>query len=146
MRGERTLMAGQVGWSIAGTPVITMCHHQITRCNRDRVPDWRIGGVMVDVEAGAEAPRSQYLVYAVMGAVDAAVSPLVTTVRKVQRLTRRSDLGALASDGGSDLAARGKLAAQRRAHVPEAHLETLARQVMAMRPPRAEAAGGTQDG
>jgi hypothetical protein len=32
------LMAGQVGWSIAGTPVITMCHHQITRCNRDRVP------------------------------------------------------------------------------------------------------------
>ncbi|HEY1625107.1 MAG TPA: hypothetical protein VGG16_15045 [Streptosporangiaceae bacterium] len=98
---------------------------------------------MVDIEAGAEAPRSQYLMYAVMGAVDAAASPLVATVRKVQRLTRRSDLGALASDGGSDLAARGKLAAQRSAHVPEAHLETLARQVMAMRQP---GAGGTQGG
>jgi len=103
-------------------------------------------GVMGDAEMRADAPRSQYLVYAVAGAVDVAASPLVTMLKRAQGLFGRSDLGQLAGNGGDDLAARGKLAVQRGSHVPEAHLESLARQVVAMRPPQASDETGRQDG
>jgi hypothetical protein len=101
---------------------------------------------MRDAEARADVPRSQYLMYAVAGAVDVAASPLVTMLRRAQALFGRSDLAQLAGNGGEELAARGKLAVQRSSHVPEAHLESLARQVAAMRPPSAGDETGRQDG
>jgi hypothetical protein len=101
---------------------------------------------MSDAEVRADAPRSHYLMYAVAGAVDVATSPLVTMLRRTQALFGRSDLTQLAGSGGDELAARGMLAVQRSSHVPEAHLESLARQVVAMRPPRVGDEGGRQDG
>ena len=67
------------------------------------------------------------------GLADLAVSTLGTAVGTVRGLLRRSDAGALAAEAEHDLTARGRLVLDRYATVPPAHLEILARHVLARR-------------
>ncbi|MFI7664792.1 hypothetical protein [Nocardia sp. NPDC049526] len=67
------------------------------------------------------------------GLADLAMSRVGPAVDRLRGLLRRSDLAGLASEVETDLKARGRLALDRYATVPEAHLEILARQVVARR-------------
>lgn len=65
------------------------------------------------------------------GLTDLAVSTLGTAWGTVRGLLRRSDATELAADAERDLRARGRLALDRYAAVPPAHLEVLAQHVLA---------------
>ncbi|WNF00910.1 polyprenyl synthetase [Streptomyces luomodiensis] len=69
----------------------------------------------------------------VAGLADVAVSTLGSAVGTVRGLLRRSDTAQLAADAERDLMARGRLALDRYAAVPPAHLEVLAQHVLARR-------------
>ena len=86
---------------------------------------------MATTDDKARAPRSEEFAYAIAGFIDLASSRVIGVGRQVQDVLRRSDLGLLAGDGRADLKSRGELAFRRSSHQPEAHLETLARRVVA---------------
>lgn len=67
----------------------------------------------------------------VAGLADLAVNTLGSALGVVSGLLRRSDAAELASEAEQDLMARGRLALDRYAAVPPAHLELLARHVTA---------------
>ncbi|MFJ1967041.1 polyprenyl synthetase [Streptomyces sp. NPDC087903] len=77
-----------------------------------------------------EGPDEQ-AVLLVAGLADLAVSTLGSALGTVRGLLRRSDAAQLASDAEQDLLARGRLALDRYAAVPPAHLEVLAQHVLA---------------
>ncbi|MFE6352971.1 polyprenyl synthetase [Streptomyces rochei] len=79
-----------------------------------------------------DGPDDQAVLLAA-GLADLAVSTLGTAVGAVRGLLRRSDTGDLVREAEQDLRARGRLALDRYANVPPAHLEVLARQVRARR-------------
>jgi len=70
------------------------------------------------------------------GVADLAVSTVSSAVGAVRGLLRRSDTAELAADAERDLLARGRLALDRYAAAPPAHLEVLARHVVARRQAR----------
>jgi hypothetical protein len=70
----------------------------------------------------------------VAGMADLVVSTLGSALTTVRGLLRRSDATELAATAEHDLAARGRLALDRYASVPPAHLEILARHTLARRP------------
>lgn len=65
------------------------------------------------------------------GLADLAVSTLGTALGTVRALLRRSDTAQVAAEAEHDLVARGRLVLDRYASVPPAHLEILARHVLA---------------
>lgn len=67
------------------------------------------------------------------GLADLALSHVGPVVGRVWGLLRRSDLAALAGEADTDLKARGRLALDRYATVPPAHLEILAQRVVERR-------------
>ncbi len=67
------------------------------------------------------------------GLADLALSALETAVATARGLLRRSDTAELAAEAERDLEARGRLALDRYAAVPPAHLEVLAQHVLARR-------------
>ncbi|WP_067813309.1 polyprenyl synthetase [Nocardia inohanensis] len=77
--------------------------------------------------------RGEDAVLLAAGLADLAFSRLVPVVDKAFGLLRRSDLLGMAADAERDLKARGRLALGRNAPVPPAHLELLAKQVLARR-------------
>ncbi|MFL4902181.1 polyprenyl synthetase [Streptomyces sp. MMS24-I2-30] len=82
-------------------------------------------------ESGQGGALDRQAVLLAAGLADLAVSTLGSAVGTVRGLLRRSDAAELASDAERDLAARGRLALDRYAVVPPAHLEVLARHVVA---------------
>ncbi|WP_406048511.1 polyprenyl synthetase [Streptomyces virginiae] len=77
-----------------------------------------------------EGPEGR-AVLLVAGLADLAVTTLGSALGVVSGLLRRSDAAELASEAEQDLMARGRLALDRYAAVPPAHLELLARHVTA---------------
>lgn len=67
----------------------------------------------------------------VAGLADLAASTLGSAVGTVRGLLRRSDTVQLVEDAERELTARGRLALDRYATVPPAHLEVLAQHVVA---------------
>lgn len=65
------------------------------------------------------------------GLADLAVSALASALGTVRGLLRRSDAAELAAQAEQDLMARGRLVLDRYAAPPPAHLEILARHVLA---------------
>ncbi|MFB7499079.1 polyprenyl synthetase [Streptomyces sp. NPDC056161] len=82
-------------------------------------------------ESGQGGALDRQAVLLAAGLADLAVSTLGSAVGTVRGLLRRSDAAELASDAERELAARGRLALDRYAVVPPAHLEVLARHVVA---------------
>ncbi|MFE9611607.1 polyprenyl synthetase [Streptomyces sp. NPDC006012] len=82
-------------------------------------------------ESGHGGALDRQAVLLAAGLADLAVSTLGSAVGTVRGLLRRSDAADLVSDAERDLAARGRLALDRYAVVPPAHLEVLARHVVA---------------
>ncbi|MFF5984167.1 polyprenyl synthetase [Streptomyces olindensis] len=82
-------------------------------------------------EAGRHGGAGEQAVLLVAGAADLAVSTLGSAVGAVRGLLRRSDAAELAAQAEQDLSARGRLVLDRHAAVPPAHLEILARHVLA---------------
>ncbi|MFJ6052503.1 polyprenyl synthetase [Streptomyces sp. NPDC092307] len=77
-----------------------------------------------------EGPEGR-AVLLVAGLADLAVTTLGSALGVVGGLLRRSDAAELATEAEQDLMARGRLALDRYATVPPAHLELLARHVTA---------------
>ncbi|MFD5710568.1 polyprenyl synthetase [Streptomyces pharetrae] len=69
----------------------------------------------------------------VAGLADLALSTVGSALGTIRGLLRRSDAAQLAADAERDLMARGRLALDRYAAVPPAHLEILAQHVLARR-------------
>ncbi|GAA2333443.1 polyprenyl synthetase [Streptomyces kunmingensis] len=69
----------------------------------------------------------------VAGLADLTVGAIGSAASLVQQLLRRSDGRELARDAQQDLMARGRIALDRIATVPPAHLEVLAQHAMAER-------------
>ncbi|MFJ4470706.1 polyprenyl synthetase [Streptomyces sp. NPDC089424] len=67
------------------------------------------------------------------GLADLAVSTVGAAFGTVRGLLRRSDTADLATEAGDDLMARGRLALDRYAAVPPAHLEILAQRALRRR-------------
>ncbi|EST34864.1 hypothetical protein M878_08350 [Streptomyces roseochromogenus subsp. oscitans DS 12.976] len=67
----------------------------------------------------------------VAGLADLAVSAVGSAAGTVQQLLRRSDGPELARDAQQDLMARGRIALDRAASAPPAHLEVLAQNAVA---------------
>ncbi|WP_369230771.1 polyprenyl synthetase [Streptomyces sp. R21] len=82
-------------------------------------------------DAGQRGGPDDRAVLLVAGLADLAVSTLGSALGAVRGLLRRSDTADLAAEARHDLAARGRLALDRYAAVPPAHLELLARHVQA---------------
>ncbi|MEV5355643.1 polyprenyl synthetase [Streptomyces sp. NPDC093516] len=82
---------------------------------------------------GAERPGhpEQHAVLLVAGLAGLAVSTVGSVLGTVRGLLRRSDTAALAAEAEQDLIARGRLVLDQYATAPPAHLEVLARHVMA---------------
>ena len=70
------------------------------------------------------------------GLAELALSRIGPVVDRMWGFLRRSDLGALAGEVDADLKARGRLALDRYATVPPAHLEILAQRAAARRAAR----------
>ncbi|MFF8674125.1 polyprenyl synthetase [Streptomyces sp. NPDC015242] len=83
--------------------------------------------------AGQRGGADAQVVLLVAGLADLAVSTLGSAVGTVKGLLRRADTGDLAAQAEHDLVARGRLALDRYAAAPPAHLEILARQALARR-------------
>ncbi|MFG3343793.1 polyprenyl synthetase [Streptomyces sp. NPDC048018] len=79
-------------------------------------------------DGGGEA-GDQQAVLLVAGLADLAVSTLGSALGTVRGLLRRSDTVQLVEEAQRDLVARGRLALDRYAATPPAHLEVLARHV-----------------
>ncbi|WP_097259242.1 polyprenyl synthetase [Streptomyces sp. Ag109_G2-15] len=84
-------------------------------------------------ETGRRRGLDEQAVLLVAGLADLAVSTLDSAVGTVRGLLRRSDATELAAQAEQDLMARGRLALDRYAAVPPAHLEILARHALARR-------------
>ena len=83
------------------------------------------------METGRRDGLEQQAVLLVAGLADLAVSTVGTAAATVRGLLRRSDTTRLVAEAEQDLIARGRLALDRHASVPPAHLEVLARHVLA---------------
>ncbi|WP_411102874.1 polyprenyl synthetase [Streptomyces sp. cmx-4-9] len=70
----------------------------------------------------------------VAGLADLALSGISSAVGSAVGLLRRADLGDLVADGHEDTKARGRLLLDRHAGTAPAHMEVLARTVVAARP------------
>ncbi|WP_411079571.1 hypothetical protein [Streptomyces sp. cmx-18-6] len=81
----------------------------------------------------------QHAVLLAAGLADLAVSTVGAALTSVRGLLRRSDAAGLAAEAEQDLMARGRIALDRYTTAPPAHLEVLARHVVAQR-------GGDGDG
>ncbi|MEU9593691.1 polyprenyl synthetase [Streptomyces sp. NPDC048219] len=77
--------------------------------------------------------RDDQAVLLVAGLADLAVSTVGSAVGALRGLLRRSDTADLMREADQDLRARGRLALDRCTTVPPAHLEVLARHVLARR-------------
>jgi hypothetical protein len=75
----------------------------------------------------------RHTVLLVAGLTDLAVSSLGSALGTVRGLLRRSDTAELAAEAEQELIARGRLALDRYAAAPPAHLEVLARHTLARR-------------
>jgi len=84
-------------------------------------------------EAGRHEGLNEQALLLAAGLADLAVSTLGSAVGTVRGLLRRSDATELATQAEQDLVARGRLALDRYAAVPPAHLEILARHALARR-------------
>ncbi|MFI7087937.1 polyprenyl synthetase [Streptomyces anulatus] len=91
-------------------------------------------------EAGRDEGLDERVVLLVAGAADLAVSAVGSalgavgsTLGAVRGLLRRSDAAELAAEAEHELTARGRLVLDRYAAPPPAHLELLARHVVARR-------------
>ncbi|NUR38968.1 MAG: polyprenyl synthetase [Streptomyces sp.] len=84
-------------------------------------------------EAGRHEGLNEQALLLAAGLADLAVSTLGSAVGTVRGLLRRSDTVELAAQAEQDLVARGRLALDRYAAVPPAHLEILARHALARR-------------
>ncbi|CAM5239563.1 MULTISPECIES: hypothetical protein [Streptomyces] len=84
-------------------------------------------------EAGPEGGLDERVVLLVAGAADLAVSAVGSALGAVRGLLRRSDAAELAAEAEQELTARGRLVLGRYTAPPPAHLELLARQVVARR-------------
>ncbi|MFD3498132.1 polyprenyl synthetase [Streptomyces sp. NPDC058676] len=84
-------------------------------------------------EAGRGGGSVEQAVLLAAGLADLAASALGSAAGSVRGLLSRSDTAELAADAQRDLTARGRLAVDRYAVVPPAHLEVLAQSVLARR-------------
>ncbi len=82
---------------------------------------------------GSGQGRDEQAVLLVAGLADLAVNAISSAAGTVQQLLRRSDGPELARDAQHDLMARGRIALDRLAAVPPAHLEVLAQHAVARR-------------
>jgi hypothetical protein len=84
---------------------------------------------------GSDHPgsRGEDAVLLAAGLTELALSRVGPMVGRIRRLLRRSDLRAMAGEADTDLKARGRLALDRYATVPPAHLEILAQRAAARR-------------
>ncbi|SOE06733.1 hypothetical protein SAMN06272765_7588 [Streptomyces sp. Ag109_G2-15] len=98
-----------------------------------RRPDALWVGKSMTRETGRRRGLDEQAVLLVAGLADLAVSTLDSAVGTVRGLLRRSDATELAAQAEQDLMARGRLALDRYAAVPPAHLEILARHALARR-------------
>ncbi|MFF5970233.1 polyprenyl synthetase [Streptomyces sp. NPDC012769] len=80
---------------------------------------------------GGDRGAEERAVLLVAGLADLAVSTLGSALGTVRGLLRRSDTAQLVEEAERDLIARGRLALDRRTGPPPAHLEVLARHVLA---------------
>ncbi|GHE95736.1 polyprenyl synthetase [Streptomyces fumanus] len=87
---------------------------------------------MTSTPSGDRDPAEQ-AVQLVAGLADLAVSTVGSAVGTLRGLLRRSDGPELAREARRDLMARGRIALDRYASVPPAHLEVLAQHVVARR-------------
>jgi hypothetical protein len=87
---------------------------------------------MTQRAAGREGLDEQ-AVLLVAGLADLAVSTLGSALGTVRGLLRRSDTADLAAQAEQDLRARGRIALDRYATVPPAHLEILAQHALSRR-------------
>ncbi|EDY59717.1 MULTISPECIES: hypothetical protein [Streptomyces] len=83
--------------------------------------------------AGGREGLDEQAVLLVAGVADLVVSTLGSALGTVRGLLRRSDVADLAADAEQDLMARGRIALDRYATVPPAHLEILARHALSRR-------------
>jgi hypothetical protein len=83
--------------------------------------------------AGGREGLDEQAVLLVAGLADLAVSTLGSALGTVRGLLRRSDAADLAADAEQDLMARGRIALDRYATVPPAHLEILAQHALSRR-------------
>ncbi|MER5296384.1 polyprenyl synthetase [Streptomyces pharetrae] len=84
-------------------------------------------------DGGRRDGLDEQAVLLVAGLADLALSTLGSALGTIRGLLRRSDAAQLAADAERDLMARGRLALDRYAAVPPAHLEILAQHVLARR-------------
>ncbi|MER5710603.1 polyprenyl synthetase [Streptomyces sp. NPDC042898] len=84
-------------------------------------------------EAGSPEGLDERAVLLAAGLADLAVSTLSAGFGAVRGLLRRSDAAEMAAEAERDLEARGRLVLDRYASPPPAHLEVLARHVLARR-------------
>jgi hypothetical protein len=87
--------------------------------------------------------RDQEALLLVAGLADAALGGAQAVLRRAREVTRRSDLAELARDGQEEMKARGRIALRRLGPGPEAHLELLARRVVAARAAQGDEPAGT---
>ncbi|AZM57935.1 polyprenyl synthetase [Streptomyces sp. WAC 01529] len=83
--------------------------------------------------AGRRGGLDEQAVLVAAGLADLAVSMAGTALGAVRGLLRRADTAELAAEAQDDLMARGRLALDRYAAAPPAHLEILARHALARR-------------
>ncbi|WP_030686882.1 hypothetical protein [Streptomyces globisporus] len=84
-------------------------------------------------ESGSRGGLDERAVLLAAGLADLAVSTLGSGLGLVRGLLRRSDTVEMAAEAERDLEARGRLVLDRYASPPPAHLEVLARHVLARR-------------
>lgn len=101
-----------------------------TACNRRR-PDVLWVGSGMTREAGRRGGPEEWAVLLVAGLADLTVSTMGSAMGAMRGLLRRADAAELAAEAEHDLMARGRLALDRYAAVPPAHLEILARHALA---------------
>lgn len=77
--------------------------------------------------------RGEDAVLLAAGLAELALSRVAPVVGRMRALLGRSDLAAMVGEADTDLKARGRLALDRYAVVPPAHLEILAQRVAARR-------------
>jgi len=82
---------------------------------------------------GRRAGLDEQAVLLAAGVADLAVSALGSALGAVRGLLRRSDAAELAAEAEEDLMARGRIALDRYATVPPAHLEILAQHALSRR-------------
>ncbi|MFI2433580.1 polyprenyl synthetase [Streptomyces sp. NPDC018693] len=84
-------------------------------------------------ETGRPSGLDGRAVLLVAGLADLAVGTLGSALGTVRGLLRRSDTAELVAEAEQELTARGRLVLDRCATAPPAHLEVLARHVLARR-------------